>query len=121
MSDPGADPSPDRARRYSGNDDASVRSDRSGKYGEPFYQMVDAISGELVSLYGNPPGAGGHTAEPTDIRSHRARSALQAAVEHGVLVPDAEGKVYPNKVITTGDRHTDGCIGFKPVYRKSEL
>ncbi|WP_167746979.1 S-layer homology domain-containing protein [Cohnella luojiensis] len=72
------------------------------EYGEPFYRMVDAISGKMVSLYGNLQGAG-TSAEPTDIQSHWARTALQTAIEHGVLVPDAEGKVHPNKKITTGD------------------
>ncbi len=72
------------------------------EYGESFYRAVNAVSGELVSPYGISNGLTAGT-NPADIDSHWARTALQAAVEHGVLTPDKEGKVYPNKTIATGE------------------
>jgi hypothetical protein len=79
---------------------AYVPSDK--EKGEPFYQLVNAVGGDLFYPYGSQNGTT-TGANPTDIQSHWARSALQAAIDHGVVIPDNEGKVYPNKTITHGD------------------
>jgi hypothetical protein len=79
---------------------AYVPMDR--EHEEPFYRMFNAVGGELFYPYGLQNGTTTGV-KPSDIQSHWASSALQAAIDHGVLIPDAEGKVFPNKTITNGD------------------
>ncbi|MCK6152843.1 hypothetical protein KZX62_26805 [Paenibacillus silvae] len=64
-------------------------------------EMLDANTGDWFFMYG---GAGSTPqAEPTDIAGHVAESALQSMVKHRVLLPDEQGRVFPDRVITRGD------------------
>lgn len=65
------------------------------------YEVLDANSGEWTLLYGNTNSA--TQAEPTDITGHVAETALHNMTQHGVLIADEQGRVFPDRVITRGD------------------
>ncbi|MGC5776094.1 YcdB/YcdC domain-containing protein [Paenibacillus pabuli] len=68
------------------------------------YEVLDANTGEWKSMYGSTSG----TVQVTisDIKGHAAESDLQSMVQHGVLVADEQGRVFPDRVITKGDWFT---------------
>lgn len=64
-------------------------------------ELLDANTGQWFFMYG-----GAHAeaqVEPTDIAGHIAESALRNMIKHSVLVPDEQGRVFPDQVITRGD------------------
>ncbi|WP_440112716.1 YcdB/YcdC domain-containing protein [Paenibacillus sp. QZ-Y1] len=68
------------------------------------YKVLDANTGEWKSMYGN---TGGAVQVPiSDITGHADETALQNMVEHGVLLADEQGRVFPDRVITKGDWFT---------------
>lgn len=68
------------------------------------YDVLDANTGEWKSMYGSMTGAVQVTT--SDITGHAAETALQNMVQHGVLLADGQGRVFPDRVITKGDWFT---------------
>lgn len=68
------------------------------------YEVLDANTGEWKSMYGSMTGAVQVTS--SDITGHAAESPLQNMVQHGVLLADEQGRVFPDRVITKGDWFT---------------
>lgn len=73
--------------------------DENSIYGT--YEVLDANTGEWKLQYGET-GAASKT-EPTDISGHVAEDALRNMTQHGVLLADEQGRVFPDRVITRGD------------------
>ncbi|MCP1186672.1 S-layer homology domain-containing protein [Paenibacillus sp. 1781tsa1] len=73
--------------------------DENSIYGT--YEVLDANTGEWKLQYGET-GAASKT-EPTDILGHVAEAALRNMTQHGVLLADEQGRVFPDRVITRGD------------------
>ncbi|GGG21458.1 hypothetical protein GCM10010916_42720 [Paenibacillus abyssi] len=67
------------------------------------YAMVDAVSGKLLPLYGNPTETAEETIAASDIEGHWANEELTTLLEHGVLKPDADGLLGPNEALRLGD------------------
>ncbi|PYE45827.1 hypothetical protein DFQ00_11663 [Paenibacillus barcinonensis] len=65
------------------------------------YEMLDANKGEW--FFTNFGADSAPPAEPADIAGHIAESALQSMTKHRVLLPDEQGRVFPDRVITRGD------------------
>ncbi|WP_438350330.1 YcdB/YcdC domain-containing protein [Paenibacillus sp. FA6] len=66
------------------------------------YQVLDAVTGKWVTQYENIGKANG-TITPTDLLGHEAEKALTTLVDYGILMPDQDGKIKPDEVITIGD------------------
>lgn len=64
-------------------------------------ELLDANTGEWFFTYGGVDAAS--QVEPTDIAGHTAESALRNMTKHNVLLPDEQGRVFPDRVITRGD------------------
>ncbi|PQP84841.1 hypothetical protein C0Q44_10045 [Paenibacillus sp. PCH8] len=64
-------------------------------------EVLDANSGEWTPLYGSPSSA--TKADLTDIAGHVAEAAVLNMTQHGVLLADEQGRVFPDRVITRGD------------------
>ncbi|MDT9722996.1 S-layer homology domain-containing protein [Paenibacillus sp. ClWae2A] len=73
--------------------------DENSIYGN--YEALDANTGEWKLIYGDTSSA--TKAEPTDILGHVAEAALRNMTQHGVLLADEQGRVFPDRVITRGD------------------
>ncbi|PAF28852.1 hypothetical protein CHI14_25525 [Paenibacillus sp. 7516] len=65
------------------------------------YEVLDANTGEWTSLYNTSSTAA--QAAPSDIAGHVAEEAILNMTQHSVLVPDEQGRVFPDRVITRGD------------------
>mgnify|MGYP002403063448 CR=1 FL=1 len=70
------------------------------EYGESIYRIIDAVTGELIIPYEDNRTK--LTASAADIQSHWARESLQAALDHGVLIPDDNGHLNPDQFVTKG-------------------
>ncbi|WP_172199366.1 YcdB/YcdC domain-containing protein [Saccharibacillus qingshengii] len=64
--------------------------------------ILDAADGTWKSLYG-ANAAQPDSPEASDFAGHANQAALEKMVEHGVLVPDAEGRVNPDTPLTRGE------------------
>lgn len=80
--------------------------------GETMYRVVDAVSGKLVTPYEDPRTKQAASAE--DIGSHWAKDDLQAMLDHGVIVPDANGLVAPDGIVTKGQFIRMAALAMNP-------
>lgn len=64
---------------------------------------LDAVTGEWREFY---PGMTSQAKSAVDTKGHKYQNQLDKLVKFGVLIPDQEGKVYPDQEITTGDWYT---------------
>lgn len=67
-------------------------------------EALDASSGKWKVLYGTKQES--LVSDIVDIKGHSAESLLQKMVTHGVLTPNEEGKIEPERTITKGDWYT---------------
>ncbi len=87
-----------------------VPSDREN--GESMNRVIDAVSGKLIIPYEDTRTNKAPAAE--DIQSHWARESLQAALDHGVLTPDDNGQLHPDKVVTKGQFIRMAALAMNP-------
>ncbi|WP_276352161.1 YcdB/YcdC domain-containing protein [Cohnella caldifontis] len=66
------------------------------------YRSLDAVTGQWIELYSSP-AAQVPAATPKDIEGHWGEDALKTMLEHGVIRPDDEGLVHPDRKATKGD------------------
>ncbi len=65
---------------------------------------IDASTGEVAAYDSPMPVDGtGSALDVSDIEGHWASEALATMVEYGVLKPDENAKLYPNKKLTAGE------------------
>ncbi|WP_410771983.1 YcdB/YcdC domain-containing protein [Fontibacillus sp. BL9] len=69
------------------------------------YQVLDAVSGQWVTVYDNIRyGNGNSTGSlPADLKGHWAEQDLATLVQYRVITPDESGNVKPNQEITVGE------------------
>ncbi|EGL19061.1 MULTISPECIES: YcdB/YcdC domain-containing protein [unclassified Paenibacillus] len=97
---------------------------RQGSEAESAWQVLDAASGKLRDL--RPVPAAAKPSEGKDITGHWAQKELAELVRLQVLVPDADGNLNPDAVLTYGDWLTMFTRGIRPdsyygeSYRKAE-
>ncbi|MEC0246715.1 S-layer homology domain-containing protein [Paenibacillus chitinolyticus] len=112
---------------YTGSDDKERKLllvYRQGSEVESAWQVLDAASGKLRDL--RPIPAAAKPAEGKDITGHWAQKELAELVRLQVLVPDADGNLNPDAVLTYGDWLTMFARGIRPdpyygeSYRKGE-
>lgn len=75
-------------------------------------EALDATSGKWKVLYGTKQES--LVSDIVDIKGHSAESVLQKMVTHGVLTPNDEGKIEPERTITKGDWYTYLARGLNP-------
>lgn len=64
-------------------------------------KVIDGTTGKLRDMYSS--GTNPANDLVVDIAGHEAEAVMQRMVTHGVLVPDIEGKIEPERNITKGD------------------
>ncbi|WDH82045.1 YcdB/YcdC domain-containing protein [Paenibacillus urinalis] len=67
-------------------------------------KVIDGTTGKLHEMYSS--GANHTNALVVDIAGHESEEVMQRMITHGVLVPDIEGKIEPERNITKGDWYT---------------
>lgn len=69
------------------------------------YQVLDAVSGQWVTVYDNIRYGNGNStgSMPADLKGHWAELDLMTLVQYGVITPDESGNVKPNQDITVGE------------------
>lgn len=75
-------------------------------------EALDASSGKWKLLYGTTQES--IVSDIVDIKGHSAESVLQKMATHGVLTPNEEGKIEPERTITKGDWYTYLARGLNP-------
>jgi len=85
--------------------------------GNSMYRVVDAVSGKLIMPYEDPRAK--QTTSAADTGSHWAKEYLQAALDHGVLVPDDNGKVNPDNSVTKGQFISMAALAINPYSENS--
>ncbi|WP_179218430.1 YcdB/YcdC domain-containing protein [Saccharibacillus sp. O23] len=66
------------------------------------FNALDASDGQWKTTYGSDD-PGKPSAGASDIAGHAEQSALEAMIDHGILVPDDKGKVDPDAKLTRGE------------------
>lgn len=79
-----------------------VSHKHAGSYGGELVPL-DAVTGEWREFY---PGLTLQAKSALDTKGHKYQNQLDKLVKFGVLIPDQEGKVYPEQEITTGEWYT---------------
>ncbi|MFB7813882.1 YcdB/YcdC domain-containing protein [Paenibacillus chitinolyticus] len=100
---------------YTGGDDKERKLllvYRQGSEAESAPQVLDAASGKLRDL--RPIPAVPKPSEGKDITGHWAQKELAELVRLQVLVPDADGNLNPDAVLTYGDWLTMFARGIRP-------
>lgn len=68
------------------------------------YSALDATTGKWKELYSTEQDS--LVSDIVDIKGHADEALLQKMVVHGVLTPNSEGKIEPDRTITKGDWYT---------------
>ncbi|WP_339274671.1 YcdB/YcdC domain-containing protein [Paenibacillus sp. FSL W8-0426] len=78
----------------------------------PLMDVLDANTGEWKKQYGSDASTG--KAEASDIEGHAAEASIRNMLQHGVTIPDDQGRVMPDRVITRGEWFTVLARALQP-------
>ncbi len=80
--------------------------------------VIDAMSGEWISVWGYNAADSAPAVQPKDITGHWAEKPLKTLIEYHVLTADQQGNIHPEKPVTMGDWLQMMATAIDPAYKQ---